>query len=292
MNPETVVLTDASAGSSAKVLVGFGFNCYSFSARAGGETVETLWSAPGFETGKERPSHSGIPLLFPYPGRLRGKTLEWQGRSYPLDGDDGRGNAIHGFVLNRPWKVHERSATRVVGEFHASQVEPEILKKWPADFRLTVSYELRGNTLASVIEIANPDNKPLPFGLGTHPYFRVPLGAAGTAGDCVVTVPAKEIWELSDMVPTGKRLPAEGRYNLAAGMKFADAKFDDIPRSEHGQVKTIGGGPNKLPSANVSAIGRVLFSDHLLAIELAGTLLLVATAGAIAIAGRREKPTT
>jgi len=35
-----------------------------------------------------------------------------------------------------------------------------------------------------------------------------------------------------------------------------------------------------------------LFSDHLLAIELAGTLLLVATAGAIAIAGRREKAST
>ena len=36
---------------------------------------------------------------------------------------------------------------------------------------------------------------------------------------------------------------------------------------------------------------QLLFTDHLLAVELAGTLLLIATVGAIAIAGtRRERP--
>jgi NADH-quinone oxidoreductase subunit J len=38
---------------------------------------------------------------------------------------------------------------------------------------------------------------------------------------------------------------------------------------------------------NVAPLGRALFSDYLLAVELAGTLLLVATIGAIAIANRR-----
>jgi len=49
--------------------------------------------------------------------------------------------------------------------------------------------------------------------------------------------------------------------------------------------------PRQLPAANVSALGRSLFTDHLLAVELAGTLLLVATIGAILIAGRRERGT-
>jgi NADH:ubiquinone oxidoreductase subunit 6 (subunit J) len=44
-----------------------------------------------------------------------------------------------------------------------------------------------------------------------------------------------------------------------------------------------------LPAANVAALGRSLFTDYLLAVELAGTLLLVATVGAIAIAGRRTE---
>ncbi len=42
----------------------------------------------------------------------------------------------------------------------------------------------------------------------------------------------------------------------------------------------------ELPAENVAALGRLLFSDYLLAVELAGTLLLVATIGAIAIAHR------
>jgi NADH:ubiquinone oxidoreductase subunit 6 (subunit J) len=45
----------------------------------------------------------------------------------------------------------------------------------------------------------------------------------------------------------------------------------------------------RLPAANVAGLGRALFTDYLLAVELAGTLLLVATIGAIAIAGRRTE---
>ncbi len=43
----------------------------------------------------------------------------------------------------------------------------------------------------------------------------------------------------------------------------------------------------RLPAANVAGLGKSLFTDYLLAVELAGTLLLVATIGAIVIAGRR-----
>ncbi|MCI0703209.1 MAG: NADH-quinone oxidoreductase subunit J, partial [Planctomycetia bacterium] len=46
-------------------------------------------------------------------------------------------------------------------------------------------------------------------------------------------------------------------------------------------------GSSELPARNVSNIGFVLYSDHLLAVELAGTLLLVATIGAVAVAQRK-----
>jgi len=47
--------------------------------------------------------------------------------------------------------------------------------------------------------------------------------------------------------------------------------------------------PGQLPAGNVAAIGRTLFTDYLIPVELAATLLLVATIGAIAIAGRRSE---
>ena len=46
-------------------------------------------------------------------------------------------------------------------------------------------------------------------------------------------------------------------------------------------------GTGDLPAGNVRNLGLVLYSEHLLAIELAGTLLLVATIGAVAIAQRK-----
>jgi NADH:ubiquinone oxidoreductase subunit 6 (subunit J) len=49
-------------------------------------------------------------------------------------------------------------------------------------------------------------------------------------------------------------------------------------------------GMGELPASNVSGIGFLLYADHLLAVELAGALLLVATIGAVAIAHRRGTP--
>lgn len=230
MSLQTITLNDEKAGTTAKVLVGYGFNCYSFQAAPAGKPVEVLWAAPNFESGKERPSHSGIPLLFPFPGRVRGTSFKFRGQEYKLVGlpDDGRGNAIHGFVLNRPWRVTEQTKTRVVGEFQASKDDPALLKMWPADFVVSCSYELSGNSLKSAIKVTNPDERPLPFGLGTHAYFRVPLGPGGVAADCKVTVPVTDYWPLENMLPTGKKSPADGTRGLKNGLLFSDTKLDDV----------------------------------------------------------------
>ncbi len=228
-----VTLRDPDVGSSAHVLPGFGFNCFRFTAVAGGSEVEVLWAEDGFETGSRRPSGSGIPILFPFPGRISGTTLDYQGRSYALEAGDGRGNAIHGFVLNRAWRVIERSGQHVVGQFQASVDDPAVCESWPADFRITLAYRLTGNVLAMEARLENPGDTPLPMGFGVHPYFRVPLGPVNVgdkhaAGRCRVCIPAAEYWELDGMLATGRRLPASERGNLAGGMDFSDTNFDDV----------------------------------------------------------------
>jgi NADH-quinone oxidoreductase subunit J len=49
-------------------------------------------------------------------------------------------------------------------------------------------------------------------------------------------------------------------------------------------------GAGELPARNAANLGYMLYSEHLLSIELAGTLLLVATIGAIAIAHKKAVP--
>jgi NADH:ubiquinone oxidoreductase subunit 6 (subunit J) len=47
--------------------------------------------------------------------------------------------------------------------------------------------------------------------------------------------------------------------------------------------------PGRLPANNVAAVGKTLFTDYLVAVEFAAALLLVATIGAIVIAGRKTE---
>ncbi|MBC8356517.1 MAG: aldose 1-epimerase [Planctomycetes bacterium] len=227
MTVENITLKDPMTGARASILAGFGFNCYEFVANLDGRKVDVIWSAPDFSSENERPSGSGIPLLFPFPGRLRGTAFEWEGREYQLEAGDGRGNAIHGFVLNRAWRVIERSDSHVVGQFQASVDDPTLLEQWPADFRVTATYDLKGNCLTSTFVFENPDSKSLPCGFGTHPYFRLPLGGT-TVESCVVTIPSTRHWELVDMLPTGRCTDLEMSDAYHQGLCFGEMKLDDV----------------------------------------------------------------
>jgi aldose 1-epimerase len=234
MSPETITLADQDAGSSASILT-LGFNCYRFQTAFAGEPVDVLWSAPNFAAGTERASGSGIPILFPFPGRIQGVDFEWEGKTYHLQPGDKFGNAIHGFVHTRLWRVVEQTGTRVVGVFQASVDDPSLVACWPADFRITASYELSGSTLRSHFRLENPDpTNSLPCGFGTHPYFRVPLGIVGnalrgvpSADECRIRIPARERWKLVDMLVTGEHEPIANVAAFHSGLRFGDTQFDD-----------------------------------------------------------------
>ena len=227
MPPEIVTLHDPAAGSSAEILVSQGFNCFRFSACLDGQPVEVIYSPPDFASGNSRPSGGGIPLLFPFPGRIPGTKFTWEGQEYSLEAGDAFGNAIHGFALSRPWRVIEQSADRVAGQFHAWRDDPSLQSRWPADFRITATYSLAGNLLRGEFLIENPGETPLPCGFGTHPYFRVPLGGA-RADDCVVKLPVSARWELKEMLPTGRQLNLADAAAFQVGQRFADLKLDDV----------------------------------------------------------------
>src|SRR5262249_14833123 len=158
-------------------------------------------------------------------------------------------NAIHGFACRKPWRVVGQGADAasawVTGEFHGSLDAPESRSHWPADYVLRLTYRLQGSTAAGgssprrtgpaglkpaahkesnatlrlEAEVINPDRVTLPFGLGFHQYFRVPLGA-GKADQCLIHVPANEFWELQDSLPTGTRKRVDAARDLTRPRKF------------------------------------------------------------------------
>ncbi|MBM4073384.1 MAG: hypothetical protein FJ271_31345 [Planctomycetes bacterium] len=84
-----------------------------------------------------------------------------------------------------------------------------------------------------------------------------------------------------------RKLHQQGlQARLSIGVLTADEKQPATPFS---QGPLDAAGRHALPAQNVAGLGRTLFADYLLPIELAGILLLVASIGAIAIAARRPE---
>jgi len=227
MNMQIVDLTDPSDGSRARVLADFGFNCFSYQPMVGSVPTEVLWAHREFTSGEQRPSGSGIPLLFPFAGRIRGTRFAFAGRAYDLEEGDGQGNAIHGFVMNRRWRVTEQSESSVTGCFQASVDDSDLLKRWPADFRIQVTYRLNQGRLECDVAVDNPSDVVLPCGFATHAYFRLPLGGSGEAGDTMLQVPAGKGWELVGLVPTGNEIELGDLAALSEGLQLGERQLDN-----------------------------------------------------------------
>jgi aldose 1-epimerase len=228
MAPRIVEIKDRETGSVARILVSLGFNCFSWRPVLDDGPRELIWADAGFADGDKRPSSGGTPILFPFPGRIGGAVVNFEGREYRLEPGDAFGNAIHGFVFNRPWRVVEQAPSAVVGEFRASVDDPSILQRWPADFLVRVAYEIRRRELRCHVRYENTGVGRLPCGLGTHTYFRLPLREGADVRDTVVTAPVQRFWELQQMIPTGRLLPIAAHQSLSAGLRLADHQFDTV----------------------------------------------------------------
>ena len=223
-----ITIKDHLSGSTAKIAPELGFNCFQFLAVVGERTVDVLDSVTGFESGGQRASSSGIPILFPFPNRIRGGKFTWKGKDYVLPGTDKWGNAIHGLCMDRPWRVVRQSDDFVTGQFQLSVDAPDRRSLWPSDFVIEVDYELVRSRLRARFRISNPGQHPLPWGLGTHPYFKLPLSRESRVEDCLVEVPARKRWELENCLPTGKILDLDESTDLRDGAYVSTVKLDDV----------------------------------------------------------------
>jgi aldose 1-epimerase len=227
-----IVLQETTGTARAEVWPACGFNCFRWRVRHGERHLDVLYADPALFRGA-RPTGSGTPILFPFPNRIREGRFTWDGRDYQLPRNDHEHiNAIHGFVFDRPWRVVDQGADAesswVTGEFHGSTDAPDLTACWPADFRLRVTYRLRINRLEIEADVSNPDSRPLPFGLGYHPYFRMPLVPNSSAADCTVQGNAREVWELQQSLPTGVRRAPETALDLSAPRPFTALRLDDV----------------------------------------------------------------
>jgi aldose 1-epimerase len=208
----------------AEIAPALGFNCFRWAPRG----TDVLHADPQFLTAGSSPTRSGVPILFPFPNRIRDGRFSWDAKAYELPRNDPSGkNAIHGFACRRAWRVigqgEDADSAWLSGEFHGARDAPDCAAFWPADYRIRITYRLSRGRLRIEAVADNPDRVSVPFGLGYHPYF-----LTAPAAECGVQVAARQYWELAESLPSGRRLPVSGSRDLNRPRPFADLSVDDV----------------------------------------------------------------
>lgn len=219
-------LRDSQTGAMARIDPTHGNECTILRLPGSdGKLVDLLSPPPGSQSGMGQ----GIPILFPYPGRINGDQYEFLGKQLKLAPRPGSSAAMHGFVQSAKWRVEQAQAddnsARLICRIEAADC-PDQARSYPFSWGLRVCHELSADGLMMRVTVGNGGTSPMPFGFGLHPWFRVPLGAAGDAGSCTFQVPARKYWNweaLEGLTPTSATLPAASWQAEASAEKAVDA---------------------------------------------------------------------
>jgi len=153
-----------------------------------GRTLGLLWRDGDLST-PPRFWKSHAPILFPAVGGLH------QDRSRCTTGEEVRFPGLHGFLRKMPLERLPAPPERLV---YRLAWTPETLAMYPWRLSFQVSYRLEGRSLHVLLSVANEDDRPMPFQVGWHPGFRLPLRpGAGQKADCRVILP-EGFWRLGN----------------------------------------------------------------------------------------------
>jgi aldose 1-epimerase len=175
----------ADGASVAYACPEIGGNVISYAVRAGGawRQVFDIGSPAAL---RQTPSRYGLPVLFPFPGGMRGGQYQWLGKTYtvpptyPTGSDpDGATIVIHGFAHIRPWRLVEQRGDGIVMEFLTPDaLDPARAESYPFTVRVRHEVTIGPAGLVSTMTATNEGSGPAPVAFGLHPYF-----GAGVLGD-------------------------------------------------------------------------------------------------------------
>lgn len=110
--------------------------------------------------------------LFPVCGRLAEGAYLYEGKRYEM--------GSHGFIRSMEWSVLRQKADVLTLQLLPTE---ETLAQYPFRFALEMTYALEGNRLSVTTIVRNEDDKEMPFAMGGHPGFNVPLAEGETFED-------------------------------------------------------------------------------------------------------------
>ena len=132
-----------------------------------GAQMMELWSSDGIQylwQGDPTYWSDRAPNLFPFIGRLTNNSYKYLGKTYPM--------GIHGFAAAKEFTVIHQKEDILTLELCS---DDETKKRYPFDFSFQITYALNDNSIEITFEVKNIGQNTMPFGIGGHPGFNIPL---------------------------------------------------------------------------------------------------------------------
>jgi len=215
------------------VEVGGGIRTY----EAGGRPVLESYPVDGICDG----AHGA--QLVPWPNRLAGGRYAFDGGSFqvPLTEPE-KDNAIHGFLLWRPWQASEVEADRVE---LGTRIHPS--PGYPFRLDVSVAYSISGEGLSVATTVTNSGDRALPYGHGQHPYLSP---GEGLIDDCELQLAGRVRvdTDAERQLPSGTEPVGSTPYDFLEprrlGSLAIDYAFTDLVRDDSGRAWTRLKGPD------------------------------------------------
>lgn len=157
--------------------------------RRGGVAID--WLRPAPPDSAFTPNDSACFALVPYSNRIREGRFRFGGQVYRLQPNFAPApHTIHGHGWKLPWRILQQS------EGSLSLTYDHDGSDWPAPYRAEQLFALHDGALSIEIALTNTGTRPMPAGLGLHPYFpRTPA--------CRLTAAVENMWATdAEVMPT------------------------------------------------------------------------------------------
>ena len=174
-------------------------------------------------------------VLVPWPNRLADGQYRFDGVDYQVAiTEPAKHNAIHGFLMWRPWRAVELEPSRVV---MGTRLHP--MMGYPFDLEVWVTYQLDDGGLTVTTDATNRGTSPCPYGCGQHPYLSP---GAGLIDDCQLELNAATRIVTDDVrqLPTGNEVVDGTVFDFRSAKKLGDLRIDfafrDLARDGDGRA--------------------------------------------------------
>jgi aldose 1-epimerase len=218
-------LSDLSGGVQAQILPVAGAMLHAFSVPYDNRRIQIINSYKNLtDFQKYHPSTYKSAKLSPFVCRILDGKYTFENKPYEFLKKFPDGNAIHGVISDKPFKVINKSEqddqASLTLEYDYKQDDPG----FPFNYLIQVKYTLKTlGRLSLVTTVKNTSSVAFPLSDGWHPYFSL----GGSVNNWTLSFHSKKIVVFNErLIPTGELIDTD-RFNTPKiiGEEFFDHCF-------------------------------------------------------------------